>query len=771
MTNFEIRPTFFEGILEVHLEVHSFDPIIFHEQRQKMEVQFWSYIREEKRFTSQALLVDEVCRDIKVAKSGMSHLFEGIAIAFDQEFNEEQYAAVNSHSPTNLILAGAGTGKTRTLTYRVAWLIGKGVSPENILLLTFTNKAAKEMLQRVEILTGFASNLFYGGTFHHICQRLLRRHLENPNFAILDEDDSLALFNEAIKSVSPDFAKNKNNPNPRVLYEIMSFSRNTMRTVANAIEEKYPHMADHGGMLKLFIGRYESIKAEQNVMDYDDLLCSFVQLLAEKPDIVERYNQQFQHILVDEYQDTNPIQLKMIDLIAKNGQIFAVGDDAQCIYTWRGANIRSIIEFPQRYPQTKVTKVQVNYRSTPEILDFANAIPVSEKIEYTKILKSTKNPFRKPIVVSVLDARQQANFVVKRLAGLRSEGYPLSEIAILYRAHYQSMELQMELTRSNTPYTITSGVRFFEQAHIKDILAFLRFVINPRDARAFVRIMCRFPKVGEKTAERILLYLQQLSEVTKKDLFSLLDAEEIVKKVPATALEYWWPLVRVLQGLYHGSFDFRKGEQILRQSEDLFEYAQKTHSDKISFENIGEMIFFILEGEYNEYLRRAFANWQTRQDDIEAFTVFCNKFQDISELIQQVTLLQSESNEETVSSEENVRLSTVHQAKGLEFAVVFILSLNENSFPLRRTIEEGDVNEERRLFYVAVTRARQELYLCVPNQAVIDYKKGYFSMPLQRSRFIREIGNDLFDTLNFVEKNKPAFSHTRRWSGRPDSNR
>ncbi|MDR1907144.1 MAG: ATP-dependent helicase [Puniceicoccales bacterium] len=253
-----------------------------------------------------------------------------MAIAFEQELNEEQYADVNSYSSTNPILAGAGTGKTRTRTYRVAWFIGKGVSPQKNLLFTFTNKAAKAMLQRVEILTGLTSNLFYGGTFHHICQRLLRRHLENPNFAILDEDDSLALFNQAIKSVSPDFAKKKNNPNRRVLYEIMSFSQNTMRTVANAIEEKYPHMADHARMLKLFIGRCESIKAEQNVTHYDDLLCSFVQLLAERPDFAERSNQQFQHISVDEYQDANPIQLKTIDLMAKNGQIFAVGDDAQC---------------------------------------------------------------------------------------------------------------------------------------------------------------------------------------------------------------------------------------------------------------------------------------------------------------------------------------------------------------------------------------------------------------------------------------------------------
>ncbi|MDR3317591.1 MAG: UvrD-helicase domain-containing protein, partial [Puniceicoccales bacterium] len=559
-----------------------------------------------------------------------------MTISFEQELNEEQYEAVVSHSSTNLILAGAGTGKTRTLTYRVAWLIEKGVAPDNILLLTFTNKAAKEMLQRVEVLTGFSSNLFYGGTFHHICQRLLRRHLENPNFVIIDEDDSLTLFNHAIQDVLPEFVKNKSNPTARLLFEVVSFSRNTMRTVANVIEDRYPYMTDHSGTVKRFVDHYQNIKIKQNVMDYDDLLCTFVQLLQDKPEIAERYNQQFQHILVDEYQDTNPIQLKMIDLIAQKGQIFAVGDDAQCIYTWRGADIKSIIEFPQKYPQTKVTKVQVNYRSTPEILNFANAIPVSEKIEYTKILRATKSSFRKPLLVSVLNARQQANFIIKRIIGLHSEGCPFSEIAVLYRAHYQSMELQMELTRNNIPYTITSGVRFFEQAHIKDIVAFLRFVLNPYDACAFVRIMCRFPKVGEKTSERLLLYLQQLAEMEKKDLFSFLDSEEVVKKIPLTALEYWWPLVRVLRAIYQASFDFRKDKQSQSPCEDLFEFAQKKHEEKISFDTLGEMVIFILDEEYVEYLKKNYANWQTRCDDIGGFANFCNKFQDISELIQQV---------------------------------------------------------------------------------------------------------------------------------------
>lgn len=690
-----------------------------------------------------------------------------MAIAFQEELNAEQYEAVISRSPTNLILAGAGTGKTRTLTYRVAWLLSQGVAPENILLLTFTNKAAREMLQRVEALTGVESVLFYGGTFHHICQRLLRRHLEHPNFAILDEDDALALFNEAIRDVAPEFSKNKNNPTGRVLFEIVSYARNSMRSINYVIEERHPYMIDHAGVLNQFVDRYQAIKEEQNVFDYDDLLCRFVQILNDDPEIAMQYSHQFQHILVDEYQDTNPIQLKMVDLMARDEQLFAVGDDAQCIYTWRGADIRSITEFSKKYRQTKVTKIQTNYRSTPEILALANEIPVSEKFEYTKILRSTKASFHRPWLVSVLDARQQASFIIKRIKGLQGEGYSLSDIAVLYRAHYQSMELQIELSRNNIPYTITSGIRFFEQAHVKDILAFLRFVVNPNDARAFIRLLCRFPRVGEKTAERLLWTLHARAEATKKNIFELFDDAEAIAKIPPTALEFWWPLRRVLTGLYQGSTAFRPDDPPAPLPEDLFVYAAQKDEVKAPivepFENIGQMIDFILDGEYMDYLQKTYSNWQTRCDDLAGFSVFCNKFQDLSELIQQVTLLQSESNETGEEALPTLRLSTIHQAKGLEFGAVFVLNLNENSFPLKRSIEADDLGEERRLFYVAVTRAKRELYLCVPSQVVVDQKKTRFPIPLQQSRFLNEVSHKTYEVLEITRP--------RVWSGRPGSNR
>lgn len=667
-------------------------------------------------------------------------------IDFKSQLNEEQFNAVVSQAQSNLILAGAGTGKTRTLTYRVAWLLEQCIDPENILLLTFTNKAAKEMLFRVEELTGVSSSQFYGGTFHHICQKLLRRHLDQSNFAILDADDAFALFTEAVRGENADFHQNKSNPSLKILYEIISFANNCRITIEDLISDRYHHLAEYISQISVFERKYRELKDAQNVMDYDDLLTKFVSLLENNTEIAEKYNNQFKHILVDEYQDTNPIQMRMIELMARDHQIFAVGDDAQCIYTWRGADIKNIIDFPKHHPHTAVVKIQTNYRSSPEILNLANDIPVAESFEYQKTLKSTHKHGRMPLIVSIQDARAQASYIIKRILGIAAEGGRFSEIAVLYRAHYQSMELQMELTRHNIPFTITSGIRFFEQAHIKDVLAFLRLISNPKDSRAFVRLFTRFPKVGEKTAEKVLYSLFQLSEDKKLPIFSLLEEETIVKKIPVTALEYWWPFARLLKKIYESSKNFRLEEELPQEEYDLFSYVPQEKLEKFEqFESISEIILAILDDEYREYLKRTYSNCEPREVDIVSFSTFCNKYNDLSELIQQVTLIQSEITGDENESQERIRLSTVHQAKGLEYDAVFILGLNENAFPLKRAIENDDVGEERRLFYVAVTRAKKELYLCCPQKMVADPKKSYFAIPLQPSRFISEIDPKLYE--------------------------
>ncbi|MDR1457980.1 MAG: ATP-dependent helicase [Puniceicoccales bacterium] len=676
-----------------------------------------------------------------------------MATDFQKELNEHQYLAVSSPSKSTLVLAGAGTGKTRTLTYRVAWLLEHGVAPENILLLTFTNKAAKEMLSRVEAITGFTSDNFHGGTFHHIAQKFLRRHSDrleiSQNFCILDDSDSLSLFSECVKEIDYGFLKNKSNPSPRVMLEILSYSINTQELVANVLKQKYPYFGHISPYIISFSSTYQRKKSEQNVLDYDDLLLHFLNLLQKNNDLLSFYGNKFCSILVDEYQDTNEIQMRIVDTLAVDHQIFAVGDDAQCIYAWRGANIKNIVEFADRHPDTNILKIEKNYRSTPQILLLANEIQVSERFGYEKTLSSAKAKGRLPFLIKTADARQQANFIIKRLTGLKQDGYKLSDVAILYRAHYHSLELQMELMRYGIPYNITSGIRFFEQIHIKDILAMLRFANNSSDSRAFIKILCRLPKLGEKTAEKLFHILQSQADLKNKHPINCLEEESVLAKVPNLAIEYWWPLARTLKKI-HAGIKYMDGTKDNHPATDLFEYAAQRDTEQTEVNSVGDLITMALHGEYIFYLQKNFNNSNSRQDDVESLANFACKFNDTTTFLNQVALMQSETTETDMTSpEDQLRLTTVHQAKGLEFPVVFIINLTENNFPLKRAIDEGNVSEERRLFYVAVTRAKDELYMCYPYQSQQVNKNTIFALPLQKSRFISEIPENLYEVISF----------------------
>ncbi|MDR0351451.1 MAG: ATP-dependent helicase [Puniceicoccales bacterium] len=684
-----------------------------------------------------------------------------MATNFQKELNEHQYLAVSSPTKSTLVLAGAGTGKTRTLTYRVAWLLEHGVAPENILLLTFTNKAAKEMLSRVETITGFTSDNFYGGTFHHIAQKFLRRHSDrlgiSQNFCILDDNDSLSLFSECVKEIDNEFLKNKSNPSPRVMLEILSYSINTRTSIANVLEQKYSYFDYISDYITKFSSAYQKKKFEQNVLDYDDLLLHFLHLLKENNDLLDFYGQRFCSILVDEYQDTNEIQMQIVDTLATDHQIFAVGDDAQCIYTWRGANIKNITEFADRHPGTNILKIEKNYRSTPQILLLANEIHVSERLGYGKTLSSARAKGRLPFLVKTTDPRQQANFIIKRLTNLKQDGYKLSDVAILYRAHYHSMELQMELTRYGIPYNITSGIRFFEQIHIKDIIAMLRFANNHMDSRAFVKILCRLPKFGEKTAEKLFHILHSHADLKNKHPVNCLEDEPVIAKVPTISLEYWRPLARTLKKIHTG-IEYMNGSKYIHQPDDLFEYAAQRDTEQIATNSVGDLITLALYEEYIFYLQKNFNNSNSRQDDVESFANFASKFNDTTTLLNQVALMQSETTAtDMTATEDQLRLTTVHQAKGLEFPVVFIIGLTENNFPLKRAIDEGNISEERRLFYVAVTRAKDELYMCYPYQSQQVNRNATIALPLQKSRFIAEIPKNFYEVISFGIKQPTNF--------------
>jgi DNA helicase-2/ATP-dependent DNA helicase PcrA len=643
-------------------------------------------------------------------------------IDFRADLNDEQYAAVTAEPGPALVLAGAGSGKTRTLTYRVAYLLHKSIKPYEILLLTFTNKSAKEMLERVEELTGIGRHQLWGGTFHSIAQRILRVHGEavglQRNYTILDESEAESLLKNAINTVDPKFIKGKNNPKPKVVHNMISYARNTCRTVFEEADEHYPFLDGMARKIADIYEVYKQTKLDHQVVDYDDLLEYLLKLLREHPEIAAYYQERFKHILVDEFQDTNRLQSEIVDILGVHHQVMAVGDDAQCIYTWRGADFDNIMRFTERHPGATIHKIETNYRSSPQILEFANAVLGSQPagMGYSKELRAVRPDGERPYFTPIMDARGQANFIIQRVEGLIDEGRELSDIAILYRAHYQAMDLQMELTRRGIDYQITSGVRFFEQAHIRDFTAQLRFASNPADVSAFARVTCLLPKVGPKTAERIHAFTKKLAEKEQKNFCDVLTSEAVLKKVPNDAKEQWPSLAETIREV----------------------------AAALSSETPEAVVQLALDGWYSSFIREIYPNWTERADDLQSLISFASRFDTMQELLAQLVLLASESNERDPEEGLNcLRLTTIHQAKGLEFPVVFVVGLADGLFPLKRTIDDGDLEEERRLFYVAVTRAMEELYLSYP----MLNQQGNTVMRLNPSRFVQEVDTSRYETL------------------------
>jgi len=652
--------------------------------------------------------------------SPTSNAFDIPEIDFRAELNDEQYAAVTAEPGPLLILAGAGSGKTRTLTYRVAYLLSKGVQAGEILLLTFTNKAAKEMLHRVEELTAVEGRRFWGGTFHSIGHRLLRMHGEAinlpKNFTILDAGEAETVLKHAVESVDSTFFKNKTHPKPGPLSSIISMARNTCAPIERTIINFFPQHHEFTEQIEGFAQAYEKRKREQNVVDYDDLLVFWLELLEQAPEVAEHYQTRFRHCLVDEYQDTNVLQAAIVDKMAPHHRIMAVGDDAQCIYSWRGANFENILTFPDRHPGTDILRIETNYRSTPEILSMANAVIQNRTSQgFEKELRAFKPSSQKPFVVQAMDTREQAQFVITRIRGLIDEGRNPREIAVLYRSHFVALDMQMELSRAGVPYQITSGVRFFEQAHIKDLVAHLRLVYNPADVTAFLRIFLLLPKVGEKTGQKLYDHTLAVAKKHEIDFIDALHHQDTIKKAPAAARA-----------------DF---ESLAISLRDMKQIADTGSPD--------EVVQMGIDGWYSSYLQGAYANAPDRLEDLNSLVGFAARFEEMQELIAQITLLNSETSGRMEESDESIRLTTVHQAKGLEFDIVFVIGAADGFFPTRRSIDTGDTEEERRLFYVAVTRARDELYVLYPKMNT----KGGPSMFLNPSRFLQELPTQLFEPI------------------------
>jgi DNA helicase-2/ATP-dependent DNA helicase PcrA len=647
-----------------------------------------------------------------------------ISIDYANELNPQQYAAVTAPPGPLLVIAGAGSGKTRTLTYRVAYLLENGVDPRNILLLTFTNKAARQMLDRVANLLPVDASGLWGGTFHSIGNRMLRRHGSalgySSGFTIMDREDQKDLLNAVVASAGID-PKEMRFPKGDVLADIFSFVVNTERPLDELLAEKFPYFLPLLEQIKDVQARYERRKKATNSLDFDDLLEKTLRMLKEHEEIAAFYRRQFQFILVDEYQDTNKIQADFIDLLAAEHQnVMVVGDDAQSIYSWRGANFQNILEFPRRYANAQVFKIELNYRSVPEVLAVANAAIAPNVAQFRKNLTAVRLTYDvKPAVVALNDGSEQAQFVAQRILELRDEGVELNEIAVLYRAHYHALELQLELSRRGVPYQITSGIRFFEQAHIKDVAAFIRFVANPRDEVAFKRMVRLLPGIGGKSAETLWnLWEKALNE---NAVITSWNDRMAGMPVSARAKKSWQQLIDTLDEIAPG------GEPIAP----------------------GEMINSIVEAIYDDYARANFANYELRKEDLNQLAVFARQFKDANEFLSQLALISNVDAEPAVTQtneQEAVNLSSVHQAKGLEFHTVFVIWLTDGMFPSSRSLETRDaIEEERRLFYVAITRAKDELYLTYPHMRL---NAGYGDMFQRPSRFLKEIPPQLVEDWN-----------------------
>jgi DNA helicase-2/ATP-dependent DNA helicase PcrA len=583
------------------------------------------------------------------------------------------------------------------------------------------------MTERVRELVPHDLSPLWSGTFHSIGNRILRRHAEDlgltKSFSILDRDDQKSLLTGVVGGMDIDTSVRRF-PKADVLATMFSLVENTGVALKELIETRYPYFEDWLDEITDAHQRYTKRKLETNSADFDDLLVLTLKLFKKQDDVLALYRKRFRHILVDEYQDTNAVQCELIDLLAAGGaSVMAVGDDAQSIYSWRGADMDNILSFPRRYDGCRVFKIETNYRSVPEILDLSNAAIRANQARFEKDLRSAREGLgTKPALVPLEDPSAQARFVAQRMVQLRDEeGVPLEEMAVIYRAHFQSLEIQMELTSHGIPFAITSGLRFFEQAHVKDVAAFLRFATNRRDETCFKRIVLLLPGIGAKGADKLWAAWLATGWHAREEPPEWSEVLGGLKGVPKKAEKHWKQLGYIFDELTPGG----------------------------DFARPSEMIYSVLEGMYDEHLRVSYDNYDNRRSDLEQLTAYGENFDDILDFLAQLSLLGSADGEpggdRAEPDREKVTLSSIHQAKGLEWKVVFVIWLAEGQFPNGRVIEADDpdmMEEERRLFYVAVTRAKDELYLSYP----LVNPKSYSGDVIQRpSRFLEDFPREMVE--------------------------
>jgi len=723
----------------------------------------------------------------------------GLLVQWEGELNGQQLDAVQAPDGPVLVLAGAGSGKTRVITYRVAWLVGvRRVNPHNVMLATFTNKAARSMLARAEQVVGAEAKDVTGGTFHHIANLLLRRYCRplgyESNFTILDESDSRSVM-KVCRTESGVNTKEKAFPSDRLLVNLASAVVNTNTDLDTLLARRYAHLYDQRAEIERVLIAYHQRKQASNQMDYDDLLVNLLRLLTEHTDIRSALARRYQHILVDEYQDVNHVQASIVrelylgepavrsprsavqergietssqvprpggysaevdeddvpPIISADQQnadaiqqtpdsglgtsdvghrtadagrgLFVVGDDAQSIYSFRGADYTNIRSFPQAFPGARVYKLEVNYRSVPQVLSLANAIMQDTDPQFRKELRPVKpDAAERPLLLACRDADEQAEFVATQAIRLREDhGIPWRQMAVLYRAHNNRIELELELTQRGIPFVVRGGLRFFEQAHIKDLLCYLSVLANARDELAWQRVLAMCNRVGPKTIGDVLTKLRPAREEPQGMLGRFTN---------------------------NGIADSAKGQA--RASLVELRNFLRDLAPRVEALPVPELMQQVIEGRLRAYLEVEYENWRMRMEDLEQLMLFANRFDSLQAMLAEVGLHGGFTGSDIVSpdreqdSEEGaLTLSTIHQAKGLEWKVVFVIHVQDDVLPHRMTRNDPDEeDEERRLLYVAVTRAEEMLFLSYPQLVQTRDFQRLINRP---SRFLSDLPPDSYD--------------------------
>jgi len=648
-------------------------------------------------------------------------------IKYADVLNPAQYEAVTHREGPLLVVAGAGSGKTRTLIYRVARLIESGVPPGAILLLTFTRRASQEMLRRAEQLVGDRTRAVAGGTFHSFANTVLRKWGEplglKPNFTILDRGDMEDVIN-LLRSRMGFGSRERRFPKKGTLAEAISMARNKRRVLEEEIQLDFPHLIEHSTEIVQLAKRYALYKYERGLLDYDDLLDKLVELLQQYANVRKRLSDTYRYIMIDEYQDTNEVQAEIVRLLAMNhSNVMAVGDDAQSIYSFRGANFRNILDFPKIFPNARVVKLEENYRSIQGILDVANEVISRAAESYTKVLFTKRKGDVRPMLVRAADEHMQSRFVAQRILELREEGVELNEIAVLFRSSFHSFDLELELQRRDIPFIKRGGFKFIETAHVKDVLAHLRVVANPTDAVSWLRALTLVKGVGNRTAERLV-------EV-------LIAAPEPEKALTASSA------VSIARG--QGPDGFRRLAELL---------AAIRGEAKRPAEQVAATIAY-----YLPLMRDAYPDdFPKRERDLEHFQNITERYRSLQSMLSDMAL--EPPNDSlggvlaTDTEDELLTLSTIHSAKGLEWKVVFLIWAADGRFPGPQSMDPEDLEEERRLMYVAATRAKDELYLSYPIY-MFDRAMGYTMGRV--SRFLEDVAPDILPTAMLQEsEDNPA---------------